>query len=216
METQAEYTVQGSPEWKRARLGFVTASRFDDVMTEPRSKADKEAGRLSATAETYMLALIGEYLTGLPADDYQSPAMKWGTENEPFARMAYEARTGFSVRQTGFLAMDSVMAGCSLDGDVDDFDGIVEFKCPDTTTHLAYLEAGKVPAKYLPQVTHNLWVTGAAWCDFASYDPRLPDNLQLFVARVNAMEVDIGAYEKEALAFLEEVSKQEQKFRSYK
>jgi putative phage-type endonuclease len=198
---------QGTPEWLAARAGRVTGSRAGDMLAKGQG----------LTRKAYRDQLVAERLTGLPQENgFISAAMKWGTENEPFARMAYEARTGFSVRQTGFLAMDSVMAGCSLDGDVDDFDGIVEFKCPDTTTHLAYLEAGKVPAKYLPQVTHNLWVTGAAWCDFASYDPRLPDNLQLFVARVNAMEVDIGAYEKEALAFLEEVSKQEQKFRSYK
>ena len=133
--------------------------------------------------------------------------------NEQYQQEAYEAQTGVIVRETGFLALDDYMAGCSLDGDVQNFTGIVEFKCPKSATHISYIDGGKLPSKYEPQVTHNLWVTGAQWCDFASFDPRMPANLQLFVIRVLRANVDIDGYEKAALAFLSEVDALEQRLR---
>ncbi len=98
-----------------------------------------------------------------------------------------------------------IQVGCSLDGHVGDFAGIVEVKCPKSATHLGYLRGGKVPAAYLPQITHNLWVSGAAWCDFLSFDDRFPVDLQTFLVRVEAQDVDIEGYAKTALAFLAEV-----------
>jgi hypothetical protein len=97
------------------------------------------------------------------------------------------------------------MVGCSLDGDVDDFQGIVEIKCPKSATHLGYLKAGKLPADYLAQVTHNLWVSGSAWCDFVSFDDRLPEDLQLLIVRVTKDELNVDAYAAAAQKFLEEV-----------
>jgi hypothetical protein len=109
------------------------------------------------------------------------------------------------VRETGFLSHDTELAGCSLDGDIDDFTGILEIKCPKSATHIEYLRSGKLPSKYIPQITHNLWITDAEWCDFVSYDPRLPAGLDFFIVRVYARDLDIDSYEEKALAFLAEV-----------
>jgi hypothetical protein len=126
-------------------------------------------------------------------------------DKEADAFAAYEAHSGNVVRRTGFLSHLHLMAGCSLDGDVDDFAGVVEIKCPMSATHFGYLKAGTVPSKHMPQILHNLWITGAAWCDFVSFDPRFPEHLQLFVHRVNRNDMDILAYSKCAEKFLEEV-----------
>ena len=109
------------------------------------------------------------------------------------------------MRETGFLSHDTELAGCSLDGDIDEFTGILEIKCPKSATHIEYLRGGKLPSKYAPQVTHNLWVTGAEWCDFVSYDPRLPSGLDFFIVRVLASDLDLDGYEEKAIAFLAEV-----------
>jgi hypothetical protein len=132
--------------------------------------------------------------------------MDRGIALEPAAFAAYEALTGEVVTRTGFLAHDTLPIGCSLDGHVGDFDGVLELKCPKSATHVGYLRAGVVPAAYLPQVTHNLWVSGAAWCDFMSYDPRLGPGLETFLVRVPRDEAAIAAYRSKALVFLEEVA----------
>lgn len=198
---------QGSPEWLSARAGRLTGSRAGDML------ATIKTGEAAARRD-YRVQLVTERLTGRPQEDgFVSADMKWGTEQEPLARMAYEAATGIIVRETGFLALNEHMAGCSLDGDVDKFTGIVEFKCPKSATHIQYLTDGGLPAKYKPQVTHNLWVSGAQWCDFVSFDPRLPENLQMMIVRVNRADVDLAAYEAKALEFLREVESLEQSLR---
>jgi hypothetical protein len=111
--------------------------------------------------------------------------------------------------------MDALLAGCSLDGHVGDFEGIVELKCPKTATHCKYLREGSVPEDYLPQITHNLWVSGAEWCDFVSFDDRLPENMQTFVKRVKRTDVDIFKYEQAALTFLEEVDREVSSLRGW-
>lgn len=199
--------AQGTPEWLAARAGRLTGSRAADMLA-------KIAKGEAADRRNYRVQLVTERLTGSPQEDgFVSADMKWGIEQEPFARMAYEAHTGIIVRETGFLVMSEIMAGCSLDGDIDGFTGIVEFKCPKSATHVGYLQDDKLPAKYLPQVTHNLWVTGAQWCDFVSFDPRMPAHLQLFIKRVQASDVDLAAYEASARAFLGEVDDLEQSLR---
>lgn len=198
---------QGTPEWLAARAGRLTGSRAGDML------ATIKSGEAAARRD-YRVQLVTERLTGSPQEEgFVSADMRWGIEQEPFARMAYEAHTGIIVRETGFLVMNDHMAGCSLDGDIEAFTGIVEFKCPKSATHVGYLQDDKLPAKYLPQVTHNLWVTGAQWCDFVSFDPRLPGQLQLFIKRIHAADVDLTAYEKAALAFLSEVESLEQSLR---
>src|SRR6185369_13569670 len=95
--------------------------------------------------------------------------------------------------------------GCSLDGHVGDFVGICEFKAPKSATHLKYLRGKILPIDYLPQVRHNLYVTGAKWADFMSFDPRFPAGLQTFLVRVQASDLDMGAYARSVDAFLAEV-----------
>lgn len=198
---------QGSPEWKAARAGRLTGSCAKHVLAKGKSGE-------AATRADYRYQLLCERLTGTPADDFfVTKEMQWGTDQEPFARMAYEAQTGIIVRETGFLSCDEIMAGASVDGDVDGFAGIVEFKCPKTKTHLGWRDAGVAPSEHLPQIICNLWISGAEWCDFISYDPRLPGNLQLFIKRVTRSEVDIQAFEKEAFQFLRELDAMEEKYR---
>lgn len=160
----------------------------------------------AAARRDYRMQLVTERLTGQPQEDgFVNAAMQRGIELEPMAFAAYEAVTGNVAVRTGFLSHNSIMAGCSLDGHVDAFAGIVELKCPKSATHLRYLRDGVVPKDYLPQITHNLWISGAAWCDFLSYDDRFPSALQVFYVRVLAKDLDMAGYEASALKFLAEV-----------
>jgi putative phage-type endonuclease len=167
---------QRTDEWFTARLGKVTASRVADVVA-------KTKNGYSASRENYMADLIVERLTGQKASSFSNAAMDWGTEQEPNARAAYSARTGELVEEVGFIDHPTIlMSGASPDGLVGD--GLVEFKCPNTATHLEYLLTGKVPEKYIFQLLWQMACTGRQWADFCSYDPRLPKHLQLFIVRV--------------------------------
>lgn len=193
---------QRSAAWFAARVGRLTGSRAADMLAT--IKNGEAAARRDLRAQ-----LVVERLTGQPQEDgYTNAVMQRGIDLEPDAFSAYEAETGLVVRRTGFLAHTALPVGCSLDGDVDDFTGIVELKCPKAATHLAYLRSGELPVTHRPQVLHNLWVTGAQWCDFVSYDDRFPDHLRLFRVRLErtpSLEVELLAYEKCVLKFLAEV-----------
>ena len=190
---------QRSIEWFAARAGRLTGSRAADILA--RIKTGEAAAR-----RDYRLQLVAERLTGAPQEDgFVNAAMQRGIDCEPLAFAAYEAATGEMVRRTGFICADDLMVGCSLDGDISDFEGIVELKCPKTSTHLAYFKQGGMPAAYLPQVTHNMWVTAAKWCDFVSWDDRPPPALRLFKVRVHAKDVDLEGYDAAAMQFLAEV-----------
>jgi hypothetical protein len=190
---------QRTPEWFEARAGRLTGSAAGDMLAT--IKTGEAAARRDLRTK-----LVVERLTGQHQEDgFVNAAMQWGMDKEADAFAAYEAHSGNVVRRTGFLSHLHLMAGCSLDGDVDDFAGVVEIKCPMSATHFGYLKAKGVPSKHMPQILHNLWITGAAWCDFVSYDPRFPEHLQLFVQRVNRNDMDILAYSKCAEKFLEEV-----------
>lgn len=190
---------QRSPAWFLARSGRLTGSRAGDML------AKIKTGEAAARRD-YRLQLAAERLTGAPQEEtYVNGAMQRGIDCEPIAFAAYEAATGEMVRRTGFICADDHMIGCSLDGDVSNFGGIIELKCPKTATHLSYFKGGGMPLAHVAQVTHNLWVTGAEWCDFASFDDRLPKALQLFNVRVYAKELDLLAYEDAAMKFLAEV-----------
>lgn len=190
---------QRSAEWFAARAGRLTGSRASDMLAT--IKTGEAAARRDLRTQ-----LVVERLTGQPQEDgYVNAVMQWGIDHEADAFAAYEAQSGNVVRRTGFLTHTSLMVGCSLDGDVDDFAGIVEIKCPKSATHYGYLKAGEMPANHRPQILHNLWVTGAAWCDFVSYDPRFPEHRRLFVVRVPRVEIDVLAYAKAAEKFLAEV-----------
>ncbi len=191
---------QRSQEWFQARAGKLTGSRAADML------ATIKSGEAAARRD-YRTQLVCERLTGQPQEDgFVNAAMQRGIDMEPLAFAAYEALTGSVAVRTGFLCHVTHPAGCSLDGHVDNFQGIVEIKCPKSATHLKYWRGpGEVPSDYLPQITHNLWITGAAWCDFLSFDNRFPEDLQTFLVRVKREDIDIDGYEKKALAFLAEV-----------
>lgn len=195
---EATKIEQGSDAWKALRAGKVTASRVADVLSK--IKSGESAGR-----KNYRMDLVAERLTGKPADSFTNSAMQWGTEQEPFARIAYETHKGLFVEQVPFVDHPTIeWFGCSPDGLVAE-DGLLEIKCPNTTTHLEYLQDGKPPSKYIPQMMAQMACTGRKWCDFASFDPRLPEDLQLFVVRLNRDDAYIQEMEAEVKQFLTEV-----------
>lgn len=192
---------QRTPGWFAARAGRATASKAGDVL------AKIKTGEAAARRD-YRFQLAIERLTGKPAElGYISAEMQRGIDLEPAARLAYEAHSGLIVRETGFLSMNEIMAGCSTDGDIDNFTGLVSFKCPKSATHVEYMRSRRLPPAYVPQATHEMWVTGAEWYDFCSYDDRLPEGLQFFCVRVERHEfkADLAAYELELPKFLAEV-----------
>jgi len=191
--------IQGSDEWKALRLGKVTASRVSDVVA--RTKTGYGAGRAN-----YMAQLIAERLTGTPAESYTNAAMQHGTETEPEARSAYEFYQGVNVKEVAFVPHPKIdQAGCSPDGLVGD-DGLVEIKCPNTATHLETLLGQAVPSKYDAQMQFQMACTDRQWCDFVSYDPRMPENMRLFIKRVVRDDKRIAELESEIAAFLLEMA----------
>jgi putative phage-type endonuclease len=190
---------QRTPEWFAMRAGKVTASRVADVMAKTKSGP-------SASRANYMAELIVERLTGEPAARFTNAAMEWGTEKEPDAIAAYEFMHDATVSPAGFvLHPDSLETGASPDGFVGD-DGLIEVKCPNTATHIETLLSRKVPGKYNAQMQWQMACTGRAWCDFVSYDPRLPAHLSMFVQRVERDEAFIADAWAEVSAFLSELS----------
>jgi putative phage-type endonuclease len=190
--------IQGSAEWIAIRLGKVTASRVADVVA--RTKSGWGASRAN-----YMAELIAERLTGVAAETYQNGAMQWGTEKEPDARAAYEWLKQTPVQEVGFVAHPTIaMSGASPDGLVAD-DGLCELKCAQTATHIETLLSQKVPEKYVTQMQYQMAVTGRQWCDYVSYDPRLPEPMRLFVRRIPRDNARIAELEKDVVAFLQEL-----------
>jgi putative phage-type endonuclease len=189
---------QGSAEWLAMRVGIVTGSRMADVMAKLKRK-DGEA----QCRQDYKAELVCEMLTGRAAEHYVSKEMEWGLENEIFARNAYEVEVG-SVEQVGFALHPRITKfGASPDG-LTGTDGLVEFKCPNTTTHIDYVTAGVVPAECQWQMLAEMACSERQWCDFVSYDPRLPKKLQLFVRRLERDNSRVAEMEAEVEKFLAE------------
>lgn len=186
---------QKSDEWYSARVGKVTASRVADVVAKTKSG-------YSASRDNYMAQLVCERLTNKPAESYSNAAMQWGTETEPLARAAYEAKMDVLVDEVGFIDHPTiVMSGASPDGLVGE-DGLIEIKCPNTSTHIDTLLSQTVPKKYADQIFWQMACTGRQWCDFVSYDPRLPADLQLFIKRIPRDDQYIKLLETEVIEFL--------------
>ena len=189
---------QGSEAWFAERAGHCTASRAADVLA--RIKAGEAAVR-----RKYRIQLVTERLTGIPVSGYQNAAMQWGTQTEPYGREAYEVETGAMVQQVGFLKHPEVAwCGASPDGCVDD-DGLIEIKCPESTTHLEWMDAERVPPEHVAQIQFQLWVTGRKYCDFVSYDPRFPEPLRLLIVRAKRDEKYIENLAAEVCNFLADV-----------
>ena len=201
MKFQVLNHQQRSPEWFAARAGRLTGSCAAAILAKGKGSAE------SFVRRDYRLQLASERIAGLPAEaGFVNDAMQRGIDLEPVAFAAYESATGNMVRSTGFLSADEYMVGCSLDGDVDGFEGIIELKCPKTATHIGYLKNPQSLADaYAPQISHNLWVSGAKWCDVVSFDDRLPKALRLCRVHVEVGNAGIAGYEAEALKFLAEV-----------
>lgn len=198
--------IQGSEEWKAARAGRVTASRIADVIAKTKTG-------WGASRTNYAAQLIAERLTGTTAEGFTNAAMQHGTATEPEARDAYAFMHDAEVTEVGFVPHPHIeMAGASPDGLVD-ADGLVEIKCPNTATHIDTLLGATVPAKYVAQMQWQMACTGRLWCDFASYDPRMPDRMRLFVKRLHRDEAMIRELEAAVVAFLEEISAKERELR---
>lgn len=191
--------AQRSPEWHALRAGKLTGSCAKDILAKGKGSAE------AVTRRDLRYRLVAERLSGTPQEDtYINAAMQWGIDHEAEAIDVYQAVRGVLVDPIGFAEHDSLLAGTSPDGFVND-DGIVSIKCPKTATHISYLRSGLEPAEHAAQNTHELWLTERQWIDFVSYDPRLPDNLKLFVVRVTRTSADLKAYDAAARAFLAEV-----------
>jgi len=187
---------QRSEEWFQARLGKVTASRVADVLAKIKSGE-------SASRRNYKIQLVSERLTGERQETYINQAMQDGIDREQFARNRYVKQFG-EVEEVGFVKHPTLEAGASPDGLVGT-DGIIEIKCPMGSTHTETLMTQEVPSKYVPQIQFQLLVTGRKWCDFVSYNPMFPENLQVFVRRVFANKEYQQELEDEVKQFLKEV-----------
>lgn len=172
-----EELIQGSREWRQARAGSVGASDISDLMAQTKSG-------WGASRANLMARLVAERLTGEPSEFFVSAAMQHGTDTEPLARTAYSFMTDSDVAEVGLIRHPSITGShASPDGLVGE-DGLVEIKCPQTATHIETLLSGAIPEKYLRQMLWQMACTGRQWCDFVSFDPRMPGDLQLFVKRV--------------------------------
>jgi YqaJ-like viral recombinase domain len=202
------YTVidcaQRSDAWRTARLGRLTGSRAAMM------KATTRSGDEAAARRNLRTGLGLERVTKNPADRaFTTRVVTHGVDFEPMALGIHEARSGYVLTQPGFLSCGPVMVGCSLDGAVykdGRIEGIVEAKCPESATHYRYLLTREIPDDYRWQCIHNMWVSGAQWCDFISFDPDFPEDIQYLCVRMKRDEKEITAYAAEAKRFLVEVS----------
>jgi len=192
---------QGTEEWKLARLGKVTASRV--------SAARAKKG--TATRADYIADIITERLTGSPIESYTNAYMEWGTANEPLARAAYEIKTGIWVEQVAIVNHPTIPNFAASPDGLVWTDGLLEIKCPKTSTHLNWMMKGEPPSDHKHQMLAQLACTGREWVDFVSFDPRLPEHLQLFVVRFQPERKDIEDLEKDVMTFLEEVDTMQRK-----
>lgn len=202
---------QLTPGWFKDRAGRATGSRAKDIFAVV--KSGEAAGR-----RNYRVELVTERLTGEAAPQgFVSEEVKWGTMQEPFARMAWEDRHGVLVRECGFAFHTEIMAGCSVDGllDIGGRRGIFEAKAPKSATHIQYLLNNQMPPEYLPQIYHNMWIMEAEFAEFCSFDPRLPENLQLFCIHIERDDKVIFQHERDIMAFLREVDELEVTLRNY-
>lgn len=189
---------QRSSDWFAIRCGKVTASRIADLMA--RTKTGYSTSRAN-----YRAQLVVERLTGTVESSFCSPAMQHGIDTEAEAREAYRQHMLCTVEELAFAEHPTIaMAGASPDGLIGD-DGLVEIKCPITATHIDTLLSATVPDKYLKQMQFQMACTGRTWCDFVSYDNRLPERMRLFVSRVPRDDALIREIEAEVVSFLGEV-----------
>lgn len=191
--------VQGSDEWRNLRIGSLGASKIHEALARTKSGWGASRYNLQAT-------IVCERLTGMAQESFQSSAMLHGIETEPEARVAYEFRTDATVEQVGlFLHPNIDKTHASPDGLVG-VDGLIEIKCPASATHIDTLLSGKIPAKYETQMLWQMACSGRKWCDYVSYDPRLPESMRLFVKRLHRDDKRIEEITGEVMLFLNEIN----------
>ena len=189
---------QGSQEWLAARAGSLGASQVADAIA--RTKSGWGASRASV-----MASLITERLTGKPAETYTNAAMAWGTQTEPDARAAYEFMRDVDVELVGIVKHPRIIGShASPDGLVGD-NGLIEIKCPSSSTHIETLLTGAIPGKYMTQMMWQMACTGREFCDHVSFDPRLPTSMQLWIKRVERDPRAISELEEQVQEFLAEL-----------
>jgi putative phage-type endonuclease len=190
--------IQRSPEWFAARCGSLGASQLADALAK--TKSGWGASRANLRAK-----LVVERLTGQQEESFTSAAMQWGVDKEDEARVAYSFLTGRNVVEVGLYKHPTIIGThASPDGLVDD-DGCIEIKCPNSSTHIEVLKTNQVAHKYLLQMQWQMACADRQWCDFVSYDPRMPDHLMLYVQRVERDNDMLATLESEVRAFLAEV-----------
>lgn len=186
--------AQGTEEWHQDRMGIPTSSMYAAVMAKGEGK----------TRKAYMVKLAAERLTGKRAESFSNGHTDRGTEQEPYARLSYEALTGNVVQEVGFIHHPVLMTGGSPDGLVDK-DGGVEIKSVIPTVQIETILKGGYPSCHRPQIQGNLWNTGREWWDFISYSPDMPQGLDTYIFRVNRDEIYIKELEAEVTKFLAEL-----------
>lgn len=208
---KVENCVQGTQAWFDARNGRVTASRVKDVMGYlKQTKAEAEAGirRESQKRADYRTELIAETMRGEAIPHYVSDAMRWGQEQELLAATEYELQSPLDVSSVGFVYHPAIdRAGASPDRLVGP-NGLLEIKCPETTTHLEWAEAGVVPVEHRAQMLFQMQCCERDWCDFMSFDSRIGKRYQKFIVRLHADEEQMEAIDDEVIRFLAEVDQQ--------
>lgn len=190
---------QNTPEWHSLRLGKATASRIADIIRKGKS------GAISMSRARYAGELVAERLSGNPTVGFKSADMEWGNETEAQAREAYAFYHDAKLFEVAFVDHPTIgMSGASPDRLVGD-DGLLEIKCPATHTHIATLEGAPIDPDYLTQMQWQMACTGRIWCDWVSFDPRMPESMRLIVRRVERDNARIAELETEVIAFLTEV-----------
>ena len=190
---------QGTEEWLKIRLGKVTASGVADVLAKTKTG-------VSASRANYLIKLAIQRTTGQIEEGFTNDAMQWGKDHEAQARVAYEVVSGNFVDQVGFVEHPSIKwFGCSPDGLINN-NGLVEIKCPNSATHWSYIKDDGPPTKYYIQMQAQMACTEREWCDFVSFDPRMPERSRLFIKRVMREDAYIAEMEAEVKKFLDEVA----------
>ena len=198
-------SAQQTSEWLEARLGCCTASNFSDVLAKGEGKMRK----------AYLRRVIAERLTGKPLDSWSNSHTDRGNEQEPMARLSYEAKSGYLVKEVGFIKHPVLMAGASPDGLID-HDGGIEIKSVIPTVQIETIEKGGYPTCHKAQIQGSLWITGREWWDFVSYSADLKEHLQLYIFRVERDEEFILILESEVIKFLKEVDDSYNKLMAWK
>lgn len=192
--------VDGTSEWLIHRVGMVTASRMSDVMDYLKKGGESKARK------DYKTAKVVELMTGRAVESYVSPAMEWGIENQGLAAAAYEIACDVELEEGGFWVHDTVPKFAASPDYLLGADGLVEVKCPTTAVHIEYIFSGLIPEPYKLQMLAQMACTGRKFCDFVSFDPRMPRQNQLFISRLERDDTQISEVESQVLQFLSEIA----------